>query len=123
MTNELSQTVIDALLPLCAERQVEKDIRDAADARCDELSAQIGALLVEHGLVGPDGKAKVDLGFYGINLMKVPRSSIDADALKLFLAEKGVDTEIILGTITAATKTTYSDQVRVTQKKDKGQPS
>lgn len=91
------------LLTLAEEHELEKDIRDAAERRCDEIKSEIGYLMTEEGL------AKTDVEGFPISVISVPRDSLSKEALLL----SGVSTDQILG----ATKTTYSTQVRVGKRK------
>lgn len=110
MSLNISPELMDQLQDLCTQREVEKDIRDSAQARYDDLNNQIGALLAANDLIGPDNKAKVELQYCGISFNgNVPRSTINAE----LLAAQGVTPDVIA----AATKTTYSSRIDVRFKK------
>ena len=104
----VSDEVLEALLPLCSAREVEKDIRDAAEKEYDRLTGEIGTLLVANDLLDKDGKCKIDLGRYGLSMFSLPRPTISRERL----LELGVDGDIIA----AATKTTHSTQIRISAK-------
>lgn len=96
----------DELRGLCTARESNKEMIKVLETEVDALNAKIGNEL------GERGARKVDLGDYDVQIVVVPRKTLD----KMKLAEMGVP----IATIEACTTETNSEQLRVTRRKLKG---
>ncbi len=89
--------------------------KDAIEKEYDDYGSEIAVILIAEGLK----KYTDPTSGLSVSVSDVPRSTVDAKALKDLMLEQGWDADKVNEVIGASTNQTWSTQTRITAPKEK----